>query len=139
MTPTDHIALSALMMSGLAVAIATVAVLYGRRQAIAAEKSIPAPPPEVDWVIENDAPGFRLRNFGIGTATGVRFALPDSGDIDVRVTDGSDEVPRHGSIGFRVTVRWAAGQQLRELPVCWDGQEEPVLVPIPVGSPRRSE
>jgi hypothetical protein len=133
-TPTDKIALAALMMSGLAVAISTVAALYSRRQAIAAEASVPAPPPPVDWKIERDGHGFRMRNHGVSTATGVRILLPEENQIKLRVTDGLDVVPPGGSFGFSLGIRWASGWQLAEVPVVWDGQDAPVLVPLPLAA-----
>lgn len=118
-------------MSGLAVIIPTVAANYARRQTIASERSVPQPPPEVAWVIERDGSGYRLRNEGTGTATGVRFVLPEGDDaVQVRIIDGNGDVDSNGSVGLLLTIKWSSGRQVSELPVAWEGQEDPVLVPI---------
>nr|WP_221382773.1 hypothetical protein [Actinoplanes polyasparticus] len=93
MTTTDHIALAALAMAGLAVIVPTVAVLYSRRQTIATERTVPQPPPPVAWIAEFIGSSYRLRNVGTDTATGVRLALPEDDDsVQARITDGTDVV-----------------------------------------------
>lgn len=128
----EKLTLAALAMAGLAVMVPTVIGLYSRRQTIAAERSVPQPTPPVAWHAEFDGSTYRLRNVGTDTATGVRLALPEDDDsVQARITDGTDVVASQGSFGVLITIRWVSGRQLSELPIVWDGQAEPVLVPLP--------
>jgi hypothetical protein len=127
----DHIALAALIVSGLALAVSVTAVIYSRRQAIAAEKSIPKPPPPVDWKIEPSGASYLLRNVGTETATGVRADLPKNFPGRIRLT-GGDTVRPQSSLGLEVTVIWARASRVAEIPIVWDGQDEPVHIPMPV-------
>ena len=135
----DTTALLALIVSVVALGASIVALVYTRRsavaaerQALAAEAGIPPSPPSVDWRIEPGHCGaYRLRNTGSQTATGVRLQLPRSfnGQVHADFRDGS-VLP-----GEAIDMRWYQNWKdlaLNELPVLWDGQATPVLVPVPV-------
>lgn len=102
------------------------------RQAVAAEKALPPPPPAVAWEIERAARDvYRLRHVGSTVATGVMvdtFRAPAVLDLDL----GDGTVRPHASIGF-VVAAYAEAPTPDELWVSWDGQPEAVPVPMPPG------
>lgn len=126
---SSQVALAGLALAGLAVIVAAVMGIYGRRQTLAAEASIPAPSPPVDWVVLRSDEMLLLRNVGTDTATGVR--IDGSQHYSVQLWDKTGIVRSKGSIPFQVYVVWSSGHQCNEVPVIWDGQDKPVLVPIP--------
>jgi hypothetical protein len=135
-TSTDRIAIAALIVAVLALLVAIIAATYSRRQAVAAEASIPAPPPAVDWRLERDpTDGFRLRNIGTEAATGVRLVMTQFKEGQV-VTGWENAVVAAGA-SVRVSIyRNFQEPAVSELPVLWDGRSTPQYVAVPpAGSP----
>ncbi|MBQ1030387.1 hypothetical protein KBX26_10305 [Micromonospora sp. C97] len=102
------------------------------RQASAAEAALPPPPPDVAWVTQRAGKSrCLLRNIGTKSATGVRWVKtggPAEGFIR-----SPEEVPRvlsGGEVEFTV-IRAYGGAVPAEMLLAWDGQDEPVAVPIP--------
>lgn len=100
------------------------------RQAEAAEAALPPPPPHVAWRVEwVGGQRYRLRNTGVGVATGVQI---DTGKaLELIGFEGSlERIPPNGSVSFLITES-AEISAPDELLVTWDGQDEPVVVPVP--------
>lgn len=139
-----------IVVSALALAVSTWSVFYARssarsssrsalaaeRQAAAAEAAVPPPPPDVAWRVERRSDGPKLRhvliNVGVRTATGVQRVLTGElidGQLSLDVGDG--RVIPGGELELLVMRLWG-GPASRELLLTWDGQSEPVAVPVPV-------
>jgi len=122
---TAAMALIAIVLSGLS-------LLYTRRMAIASEGLVPPPPPPVRWETEKvEGDGWKLRNLGPQTATGVR-ALPDDrhrwgGPYGPQEFAGATFLPGDTKL-LVVDLSLARQSRPTELWLTWDGQVIPVAV-----------
>lgn len=100
------------------------------RQAAAAEAMIPPPPPKVAWTVTRaTAAILMLNNVGTEAARNVDVVVPGY-DPDLVEVDGSALVRPGGRLPVRV-VEVAEMPEVVEFHVTWDGQTEPVAVPLP--------
>ncbi|MFI6265334.1 hypothetical protein [Micromonospora sp. NPDC051006] len=98
------------------------------RQAKAAEAAVPPPPPSIAWRVEQRGKSYYLlRN--VGTEPAERVYVHKQGGF-VRVDDNGRSLRPGESMSFLV-IRAAEMIDLQEIRVTWDGQLEPVLVPLP--------
>ncbi|MEV5765324.1 hypothetical protein AB0L34_12235 [Micromonospora sp. NPDC052213] len=99
------------------------------RQAVAAEAAIPPPPPQVVWQVERvNNKRYLLRNVGVGTATGVQIDVRQAHPL-VGLNLGNGTVGPNESVSFLITGSMGRPSPT-ELWVSWDGQDEPVAVPV---------
>jgi hypothetical protein len=102
------------------------------RQAVAAEAMVPPEPPKVAWrATRATAAIWMLMNVGSEAARNVDVTVP-GWDTDLVEQDGGALVRPGG----RLQVRAPEVDEmppLVEFHVTWDGQSEPVVVPIPGG------
>ncbi|MGW3811253.1 hypothetical protein [Micromonospora sp. NPDC005113] len=100
------------------------------RQAQAAEAALPPPPPQVSWRVEHvNRQRYVLRNIGVGTATGLRIDVRDGHPL-VGLEREEKAIPPNGSISFLIAASMGRPHPT-ELWLTWDGQDEPVAVPVP--------
>jgi hypothetical protein len=100
------------------------------RQAEAAEAALPPPPPKVAWRVEwVNRQRYLLRNIGVGPAARLRIDVRDAHPL-VGLKETEEPIPPNGSVSFLIT-----GSMGRPAPtglwLTWDGQEEPVAIPVP--------
>ncbi|MFC9473966.1 hypothetical protein ACFTS5_17455 [Nocardia sp. NPDC056952] len=115
------------------------AAIEAKRSADAAEESnriaeealAASRPADVDWKIEGvNEYRFRLRNIGTQTAANV---CADSSRVlctNENLPDGLT-VPRNGGHDFMLFIEMGSGPLPTELYLTWEGQAEPVAVPMP--------
>lgn len=100
------------------------------RQADAAEAMIPPAPPKVAWeaarLTQN---GYALENVGTETARDVKVSAPGF-EPEFVIAAGGAVVGPHGRVSVQV-IEVDQTPDLVEFHVTWDGQTEPVAVPIP--------
>ncbi|MFG3300351.1 hypothetical protein [Micromonospora chersina] len=100
------------------------------RQAEAAEAALPPPPPQVAWRVEwVNRQRYLLRNIGVGPATGLRIDVRDAHPL-VGLNETEEPIPPNGSVSFLISASMGRPAPT-ELFLTWDGQEEPVAVPVP--------
>jgi hypothetical protein len=106
------------------------ALIYSRRQALAAEAMVPAPPPKVAWkVTRATANIYMLNHTGTEAARNVDVTVP-GWDPELVEQDGGALVRPGGRLPVRVTDADEM-PDLVEFHVTWDGQADPVVVPLP--------
>ncbi|WP_148710094.1 hypothetical protein [Micromonospora sp. M71_S20] len=97
------------------------------RQAAAAEAALPPPEPPVRWAVRPQGrDGYVMRNMGSDPAFNVK--LDDRGGF-ITVLDQHEVVQPGESVEFWI-VRVAEAVGINEVHVTWDGQDEPVVVPL---------
>jgi len=100
------------------------------RQAIAAEKALPPPPPAVAWqIVHVGRSRFAMYNTGTEPATGVEIDTERATNV-VLEHDGKARVSPGAALTFLIAVTMG-NPAPQELWVTWDGQPEPVAVPVP--------
>ncbi|WP_127543496.1 hypothetical protein [Actinoplanes sp. OR16] len=127
------VAVGAFILSGYAIQYARRSAEASERQAAAAELMVPVPTPPVSWKVTGSqgSQGRTLRHTGTETATGLRRAFVPPPDVDVIDFDPrGGTVIAEGSIDFKV-LDFGEHTTPCEIFLTWDGQEEPVAVPLP--------
>ncbi len=100
------------------------------RQAAAAEAMVPPPQPKVAWkVTRATANTYLLNHTGTEAARNVAVAVP-GWDPDLVEQEAGPLVRPGGRLPVRV-VETAEMPDLVEFHVTWEGQTEPVVVPLP--------
>ncbi|GIJ35012.1 hypothetical protein [Micromonospora sediminimaris] len=101
------------------------------RQAAAAEAALPPPPPDVAWSARRDYKDrYLLKNIGTKSATGVEWIKTgDSREDLIHFEPPPGRVLPGGELEFFVIPAWTDSPT--ELLITWDGQSEPVAIPIP--------
>jgi hypothetical protein len=101
------------------------------RQAVAAEAMVPPPQPKVAWQVSKLGEGdYALRNVGTDTAGNVTVEADGYDPAGIQIT------PEPGRVlpGVSIRVFLAGGVEapdVGEFRLRWDGQAEPVVVPLP--------
>ncbi|MEU8301142.1 hypothetical protein AB0C04_28120 [Micromonospora sp. NPDC048909] len=134
--------IAAVVISGVALVVSVWGVWHSKRsadasersanaaerQARAAEAAVPPPPPPVAWKVEQRGKSlFVLRNVGTETADGV-YVHKQGGFV--RVEENGRTLQPGESMTF-VVIRAAGMVDIQEIRVSWDGQVQPVMVPLP--------